>query len=77
MYMTGHPEGKPVRAGGSVVDVLAGTHAGMRSSRRCAHATAGGTGQMVDIALFDVAMSTIGFHPAGTLADRPGSAAHR
>ncbi len=67
MYMTGHPEAKPVRAGGSVVDVLAGTHAGMAILAALRARDAGGPGQMIDIALFDVAMSTIGFILQGPL----------
>lgn len=67
MYMTGHPDAKPVRAGGSVVDVLAGLHAGMAVMGALRAREAGGAGQMVDIALFDVAMSTIGFILQGPL----------
>ena len=67
MYLTGHPEGKPVRAGGSVVDVLSGLHAGMAILAALRARDAGGTGQMIDIALFDVCMSTTGFILQGPL----------
>lgn len=67
MYMIGHPDAKPVRADGSVVDVLAGLHAGMAVMGALRAREAGGAGQMVDIALFGVAMSTIGFILQGVL----------
>ena len=67
MYLTGHPEGKPVRAGGSVVDVLTGTHAGMAILAALRARERDGGGQFVDVSLFDTALSTIGFILQGPL----------
>lgn len=67
MYLTGHPEGKPVRAGGSVVDVLTGTHAGMAILAALRARERDDAGQFVDVSLFDTALSTIGFILQGPL----------
>jgi crotonobetainyl-CoA:carnitine CoA-transferase CaiB-like acyl-CoA transferase len=67
MYLTGHPGAKPVRAGGSVVDLLAGLHAGMAILAALRARAAGGEGQFIDVALFDTALSAIGFILQGPL----------
>ena len=67
MYMTGHPENPPVRAGGSVVDALAGMHAGMGVLSALYHRERTGKGQFVDVALYDTVLSTLGFVMQGPL----------
>ncbi len=67
MFMTGHPDAPPVRAGGSVVDALAGLHAGMGVMSALLHRERTGQGQFVDVALYDTVLSTLGFVMQGPL----------
>ncbi len=61
MYLTGQPTVEPVRAGAATMDTFTGLHAGMAilSALHARHQT--GTGQFIDLALFDTTLSVIGF----------------
>ena len=61
MYLTGQPTADPVRAGAATMDTFTGLHAGMAilSALHARHQT--GTGQFIDLALFDTTLSVIGF----------------
>jgi crotonobetainyl-CoA:carnitine CoA-transferase CaiB-like acyl-CoA transferase len=75
MDMTGTPDGPPVRAGVAMTDYLAGLYAfaGILLALRNRDRT--GSGEHVDIALFDAMLSTMSM-PAGIL-QATGKAPHR
>lgn len=67
MYLTGDSSQPPTRAGGSLIDVLAGTHGGM-GILSALHARAStGRGDHVDISLYNTAMSAASFVYQGVL----------
>jgi crotonobetainyl-CoA:carnitine CoA-transferase CaiB-like acyl-CoA transferase len=67
MHLTGDPACPPVRAAGSVVDVLTGLHAGMGVLAALQAREKTGRGQFVDLALYGSLLSTIGFVLQGVL----------
>lgn len=67
MYLTGDPACPPVRAGGSVVDVLTGLHAGMGVLAALRAREQTGRGQFVDVSLYDSLLSSIGFVLQGVM----------
>jgi crotonobetainyl-CoA:carnitine CoA-transferase CaiB-like acyl-CoA transferase len=67
MYFTGDETQPPTRAGGSLIDVLAGTHAGM-GILAAIHARQGtGRGQFVDVPLYNTAIAATAFVYQGVL----------
>jgi len=67
MYMTGDASMPPIRAGGSVIDVLTGMHGALAITSALHARAATGTGQFLDVPLFDTAMSTLGYMLQGPL----------
>jgi crotonobetainyl-CoA:carnitine CoA-transferase CaiB-like acyl-CoA transferase len=67
MYLTGDPAQPPVRAGGSVTDVLTGLHAGMGLLAALCGRARGGAGDQVDVSLFGSTLSSIGYILQGAL----------
>ena len=57
MWVTGFPEGKPVRLGVSFVDVAAGVYGALGVSLALHYKDKTGKGQSIDISLLDVAVS--------------------
>ncbi|MFC2039336.1 CaiB/BaiF CoA transferase family protein [Chloroflexota bacterium] len=57
MWVTGFPEGKPVRLGVSFVDTASGLHGALGALLALYYRDRTGKGQLVDIALLDVAMA--------------------
>lgn len=67
MHLTGDPSCPPVRAAGSVVDVLTGLHAGMGVLAALQARERTGRGQFVDLSLYGSLLSSIGFVMQGVL----------
>ncbi len=67
MYLTGDETMPPIRAGGSVIDVLAGVHAGMGVLAALHARGKSGRGQFVDVALYNTALGTTSFVLQGAL----------
>jgi len=61
LYMTGHPDGPPARAGTAMADILAGLLAlyGIMACLYCRDRT--GRGQFIDVSLMDSAFFTLGY----------------
>jgi crotonobetainyl-CoA:carnitine CoA-transferase CaiB-like acyl-CoA transferase len=57
MWVTGFPEGKPVRLGVSFVDIASGVYGALGTLLALRYRDKTGKGQLVDIALLDAAMS--------------------
>jgi crotonobetainyl-CoA:carnitine CoA-transferase CaiB-like acyl-CoA transferase len=57
MWVTGFPEGKPVRLGVSFVDVAAGIYGALGVSLALRYRDKTGQGQLIDVSLLDVAVS--------------------
>ena len=57
MNVTGYPEGEPLKAGPSIIDVVAGMNAAIAIMAALRHRDSSGEGQMIDIALFDSALA--------------------
>ncbi|MBN2034789.1 MAG: CoA transferase [Deltaproteobacteria bacterium] len=55
MSYTGYPGGEPLRAGPSYIDFNTGARAALGAVMACYERTKSGLGQLVDVALFDVA----------------------
>jgi crotonobetainyl-CoA:carnitine CoA-transferase CaiB-like acyl-CoA transferase len=68
MDVTGSPDGPPTKAGVPLTDVAAGLYAanGILAALRAREST--GRGQLVDVALFDSALSLLTFHASSVLA---------
>jgi crotonobetainyl-CoA:carnitine CoA-transferase CaiB-like acyl-CoA transferase len=67
MFLTGDPALPPVRAGGSVVDVLTGLHAGLGLLAALCGRARTGRGESIDVSLFASTLSSIGYILQGTL----------
>jgi crotonobetainyl-CoA:carnitine CoA-transferase CaiB-like acyl-CoA transferase len=67
MYLTGDASQPATRAGGSLIDVLAGVHAGMGilSALRARERT--GRGDLVDVSLYNTALAAVAFVYQGVL----------
>lgn len=67
MDLTGEPEGPPMKAGVSITDIVAGIYAvqGILLALLAREKT--GTGQLVDVALYDCALSLLTFQASSTL----------
>ncbi len=61
MYLTGAPDGDPMRAGAAVIDTFTGMHAGMAVLAALHARQHTGRGQFVDLALFDTTLAITGF----------------
>jgi crotonobetainyl-CoA:carnitine CoA-transferase CaiB-like acyl-CoA transferase len=57
MYLTGDSSQPPTRAGGSLIDVLSGAHAGMGILAALHRRAATGEGEQVDVSLYNTAIS--------------------
>ena len=68
MSVTGEPDGPPTKAGVPIADMTAGLYAayGTVAALRARDLT--GEGQLVDVALFDSALSLLTFHASNVLA---------
>lgn len=67
MYLTGDSSQPPTRAGGSLIDVLAGMHAGMGIMAAIHERARTGRGQLVDVALYNTAIAAAAFVFQGVL----------
>ena len=60
--MSGYPDGPPVKPGLPIIDFNTGVYAALAAVLALYHRRDTGVGQLVDVSLFDVAMSmTVGF----------------
>ena len=59
MLITGHPGTPPTRVGISIVDLSAGVHGALAASLALYHRKETGVGQLVEVALMDVATSMV------------------
>ena len=59
MSVTGEPDGMPMKIGVAVVDVLTGTNAATAILAAVMHAQRTGTGQHIDMSLFDVSVASL------------------
>jgi len=66
-YMTG-PEGRPLRAGASVIDIMTGVYGAMGVLLALRERDLGGQGRLVKSALFETAAFIMGHHMAYALA---------
>jgi crotonobetainyl-CoA:carnitine CoA-transferase CaiB-like acyl-CoA transferase len=67
MYMTGDASMPPIRAGGSVVDIMTGMHAALAIVSAVHARSHTGMGQFIDAPLFDTALSALGYMLQGPL----------
>jgi crotonobetainyl-CoA:carnitine CoA-transferase CaiB-like acyl-CoA transferase len=59
MSVTGEPDGMPMKVGVALVDVLTGTNAAAAILAAVMHAGRTGTGQHIDMSLFDVSVASL------------------
>jgi crotonobetainyl-CoA:carnitine CoA-transferase CaiB-like acyl-CoA transferase len=59
MSVTGEPDGMPMKIGVALVDVLTGTNAATAILAAVMHAQRTGTGQHIDMSLFDVSVASL------------------
>ena len=59
MSVTGEPDGMPMKVGVALVDVLTGTNAAAAILAAVMHAERTGTGQHIDMSLFDVSVASL------------------
>ena len=59
MSVTGEPDGMPMKVGVALVDVLTGTNAATAILAAVMHAARTGTGQHIDMSLFDVSVASL------------------
>jgi crotonobetainyl-CoA:carnitine CoA-transferase CaiB-like acyl-CoA transferase len=59
MSVTGEPDGMPMKVGVALVDVLTGTNAATAILAAVMHAQRTGTGQHIDMSLFDVSVASL------------------
>jgi len=59
MSVTGEPDGMPMKVGVALVDVLTGTNAATAILAAVMHAGRTGTGQHIDMSLFDVSVASL------------------
>ncbi|WP_198882944.1 CaiB/BaiF CoA transferase family protein [Acuticoccus mangrovi] len=67
MYMTGDASMPPIRAGGSVIDILTGVHGALAIVAALKARETSGRGQFIDVSLFDTALSSLGYMLQGPL----------
>ena len=67
MYLTGSPDGEPVRTGASLADTLTGLHAGMAILAAVHARESTGRGQHIDMALLDTVVAATSFLAQGAL----------
>jgi crotonobetainyl-CoA:carnitine CoA-transferase CaiB-like acyl-CoA transferase len=68
MDVTGEPEGSPTKAGVPLTDVTAGLYAAYGILAALRSRESSGEGQLVDVGLFDSALSLLTFHASNVLA---------
>jgi crotonobetainyl-CoA:carnitine CoA-transferase CaiB-like acyl-CoA transferase len=67
MSMIGEPDGRPMRVGPSVVDLVTGLYAAQAISASLRHVALGGEGRLVELALHETAMNMLANHGGGYL----------
>ena len=79
MSVTGEADGMPMKIGVALVDVLTGTNAATAILAAVMHAARTGTGQHIDMSLFDVSVASLAnqalnYMVSGTAPGRLGNA---
>jgi crotonobetainyl-CoA:carnitine CoA-transferase CaiB-like acyl-CoA transferase len=79
MSVTGEPDGRPVKVGVALVDVITGLHAGLGILAALRHREATGQGQLVEVSLLGSLLSALvnqasGYVAAGVVPGRLGNA---
>ena len=79
MSVTGEPEGMPMKVGIGIADVMTGMHASTAILAALRHRDATGTGQQIDLSLFETQISWLYYHAVeylntGQNPDRLGNA---
>ena len=67
MSMIGEPDGRPMRVGPSVVDLVTGLYAAQAIAASLRHVALGGEGRLVELALHETAMNMLANHGGGYL----------
>jgi crotonobetainyl-CoA:carnitine CoA-transferase CaiB-like acyl-CoA transferase len=67
MSMIGEPDGRPMRVGPSVVDLVTGLYAAQAVAACLRHVALGGEGRLIELALHETAMNMLANHGGGYL----------
>ncbi len=67
MSMIGEPDGRPMRVGPSVVDLVTGLYAAQAVAASLRHVALGGEGRLIEVALHETAMNMLANHAGGYL----------